>query len=66
MLFSFGQSSDCFAILRNLLKKHYSFPAKRPADAKEDHVLGESHSLASSLGQSSDCFAILRNLLRSK
>jgi len=38
MLFSLGQSSDCFAILRNLLKKHTLFPAKRPADAKE--ILG--------------------------
>jgi len=27
MLFSLGQSSDCFAILRNLLEKHYPFPA---------------------------------------
>ena len=31
-------SSDCFAILRNLLEKHTLFPAKRPADAKE--ILG--------------------------
>jgi len=36
MLFSFEQSSDRKAILRNLLKKHSSFPAGRPADAKED------------------------------
>jgi len=36
MLFSLGQSSDCFAILRNLLEKHYSSPAERPADAKEN------------------------------
>lgn len=36
MLFSLEQSSDCFAILRNLLEKHYSFPGGRPADAMED------------------------------
>ena len=30
------RSSDCFAILRNLLEKHYHFPVGRPADAKED------------------------------
>jgi len=30
------RTSDCFAILRNLLERHYPFPAWRPADAKED------------------------------
>jgi len=40
MLFSLGQSSDCFAILRNLLEKHYPFPAGRPMGAKEDQTLG--------------------------
>jgi len=40
MHFSLGQSSDRLAILRNLLEMHLSFPSKRPADAKEDQVLG--------------------------
>jgi len=40
MLFSLGQSSDCFAILRNLLEKHHCFPVRRPADAKEYSNLG--------------------------
>jgi len=40
MLFSFEQSSDRKAILRNLLKKHYPFPAWRPADAKEGQSCG--------------------------
>jgi len=34
MPFSLGQSSDCFAILRNLFERHYPFPDWRPADAK--------------------------------
>jgi len=38
--FSLEQSSDCFAILRNLLETHPHFPDWRPADAKEDQVLG--------------------------
>jgi len=38
MLFELGQSSDCFAILRNLLEKHYHFPVRRPADAKESII----------------------------
>ena len=66
MCFSLGQSSDCYAILRNLLETHTSFSAKRPADAKVGH-LGEFldiNPLAFFLGQSSDCYAILRNLLK--
>jgi len=35
--FSFGQSSDRKAILRNLLKIHIRFPAGRPSDVAEDH-----------------------------
>jgi len=35
MCFSLEQSSDCNAILRNLLKTHIDFTAGRPADAKE-------------------------------
>jgi len=38
MCFSLGQSSDCFAILRNLLETHTPFPAGRPLDAEESQV----------------------------
>ena len=50
MLFSLGQVGEggvCFSLgqvlgllcnPRNLLKKHHSFPAGRPADAWESHV----------------------------
>jgi len=35
MHFSLGQSSDCKAILRNLLEMHFPFLTRRPSDAKE-------------------------------
>ena len=51
MLFSLGQSSDCFAILRNLLETHTYFSARRPADAKESQssVKQYRHSMIESL-----------------
>ena len=47
------RSSDCFAILRNLLKTHIDFTARRPADAKVGHLgrLLNINSLAFSLEQ---------------
>ena len=45
------RSSDCFAILRNLLETHTAFPAGRPADAKEDLNLGLLCNPAESIGQ---------------